>query len=257
MNKFYKNKYDKYVQKHKIANSKFKTKTEFGITKFWFEGDSSSYQSMYKLDDIDKFYLTYLPPLISFLNYVTKLDNCLMIGLGGGQIPLYINKKFPETKIDVVEIDPEVIETSKYSGFNHNDNLKIHLQDGNLFINDSMTIYDAIVMDLDDEKSYESFNFENVKKILDVAGILAVNAYSENHNPATSSLLKKINDNFKYIKHYELSHNNILICTNNEIYNLLSSPIKIEAVSTFLLNNKYLYELINAIQSTKYSIKIN
>ena len=216
----YKNKYNKYAikynahLKHKSYMSQiggnFRFTTESGITKFWFDGDEDSYQSMYNIDDHSEFYLTYIPLLVSFLDDITKFNNCLIIGLGGGQIPMYINKKFPQVIIDVVEIDPNVIEVSKLSGFNHTDKLKIHLQDGILFINNSLLLYDAIIMDLDDISSYDGFNFSNIKKILNSNGVLAINAY--NKSKKDGLLSDKIRDNFKNIVFHSLSYNDVFIC---------------------------------------------
>jgi spermidine synthase len=213
----YKNKYNKYILKYGSyviqTGGKFRFSTESGITKFWFDGDEESYQSMYNVNDPSKFYLSYIPLLVSFLDDITKINNCLMIGLGGGQIPMYVNKKFPNAIINVVEIDPNVIEVSKLSGFNHTDKLTIHLEDGNLFINKSTSLYDAIIMDLDEAKSYESFNFSNIKKILSIYGVLAVNAYNKSKT-TESSLLNKINHNFKNVILYSLEHNDVFICRN-------------------------------------------
>lgn len=189
----------------------FRFITESGITKFWFDDDEDSYQSMYNINDPSKFYLTYIPLLVSFLNDFTKINNCLMIGLGGGQLPMYFNKKFPEAMIDVVEIDPDVVEVSKVSGFNHTDKLTIHLQDGIFFINNTKTLYDAIIMDLDDISSYEGFNFYNIKKILNNDGVLAINAYNTT-KIATSSLSNKLTENFKNVVLHSLSHNDVFIC---------------------------------------------
>jgi spermidine synthase len=189
----------------------FRFITESGITKFWFDNDEDSYQSMYDINDPSKFYLTYIPLLVSFLDDITKINNCLMIGLGGGQIPMYVNKKFPNAIIDVVEIDPNVIEVSKLSGFNHTDKLTIHLQDGSLFINNSTSLYDAIIMDLDDAKSFESFNFSNIKKILTNDGVLAINAYNKSKK-TESSLSDKINSNFKNVILHSLEYNDVFIC---------------------------------------------
>jgi spermidine synthase len=72
----------------------------------------------------------------------------LIIGLGGGSIPKKLQKEFPSLEIDVVEIDPEVIQLAK-SHFNVRDgkNLRLHAQDGRLFLTRTPNQYDIILID--------------------------------------------------------------------------------------------------------------
>ena len=173
-----------------------------------------------------------------------------MIGLGGGHIPLYINKKFPETIIDVVEIDNNVVNVTSNSGFNPTDKVAIHVQDGNVFINESTTIYDVIIMDLDGEPSYDSFNFDKVRNILNPSGLIVLNVFNEHFILSKSSVFDKIKSNFKYIKHYLLSTNNIFICTNNkDIGDKFSLKINKDNISPFMSKHKYLNDLISRINS--------
>jgi spermidine synthase len=72
----------------------------------------------------------------------------LIIGLGGGSIPKKLQKEFPSLEMDVVEIDPEVIQMAK-SHFNVRDgkNLRLHAQDGRLFLARTQAQYDIILID--------------------------------------------------------------------------------------------------------------
>ena len=72
----------------------------------------------------------------------------LIIGLGGGSIPKKLQKEFPSLEMDVVEIDPEVIQMAK-SHFNVRDgkNLRLHAQDGRLFLTRTSNQYDIILID--------------------------------------------------------------------------------------------------------------
>jgi spermidine synthase len=72
----------------------------------------------------------------------------LIIGLGGGSIPKKLQKEFPYLEMDVVEIDPEVIQMAK-SHFNVRDgkNLRLHAQDGRLFLTRTSNQYDIILID--------------------------------------------------------------------------------------------------------------
>ena len=72
----------------------------------------------------------------------------LIIGLGGGSIPKKLQKEFPSLEIDVVEIDPEVIQLAK-THFNVRDgkNLRLHALDGRLFLTRTPNQYDIILID--------------------------------------------------------------------------------------------------------------
>ena len=71
-----------------------------------------------------------------------------IIGLGGGSIPKKYHKEFPSLEIDVAEIDPEVIEVArKYFFLKEGKNLRVHAQDGRLFLTRTQQRYDMILLD--------------------------------------------------------------------------------------------------------------
>ena len=72
----------------------------------------------------------------------------LIIGLGGGSIPKKLQKEFPSLEMDVVEIDPQVIEVArKHFDFREGKNVRVHAQDGRLFLTRTSREYDLIVLD--------------------------------------------------------------------------------------------------------------
>jgi spermidine synthase len=72
----------------------------------------------------------------------------LIVGLGGGSIPKKVQKEFPAMEIDAVEIDPEVVQIAKnHFNVRENKNLKIHAQDGRLFLSRTTQQYDIIMLD--------------------------------------------------------------------------------------------------------------
>ena len=72
----------------------------------------------------------------------------LIIGLGGGSIPKKYQKEFPSMEIDVAEIDPEVIQVAKkYFSLQETKNLRVHAQDGRLFLVRTAERYDLILID--------------------------------------------------------------------------------------------------------------
>ncbi|HEX9143154.1 MAG TPA: fused MFS/spermidine synthase [Candidatus Binatia bacterium] len=74
--------------------------------------------------------------------------NILIVGLGGGSIPKRLQKTFPSLQIDVVEIDPEVVQIAKaLFNVSESKNLRLHTQDGRLFLTRSQNQYDIILLD--------------------------------------------------------------------------------------------------------------
>jgi spermidine synthase len=72
----------------------------------------------------------------------------LIIGLGGGSIPKKVQKEFPHMEIDAVEIDPEVIKMAKdFFHVKENKLLRLHAQDGRLFMARTPHHYDIILLD--------------------------------------------------------------------------------------------------------------
>lgn len=55
----------------------------------------------------------------------------LVVGLGGGGLPQFIRDFVPGVRVDVVELDPAVLEVAKtWFGFQTDDRLKVILGDG-------------------------------------------------------------------------------------------------------------------------------
>ncbi|HWO43244.1 MAG TPA: fused MFS/spermidine synthase [Candidatus Eisenbacteria bacterium] len=72
----------------------------------------------------------------------------LLIGLGGGSIPKKLQKEFPALEIDAVEIDPEVVQIAKqHFAVRESKTLRLHAQDGRLFLTRSPAQYDIILLD--------------------------------------------------------------------------------------------------------------
>ncbi len=72
----------------------------------------------------------------------------LLIGLGGGSIPKKLNKEFPNMEIDAVELDPEVIKLAKdHFNVKESKQLRLHAQDGRLFLTRTQNQYDIIMLD--------------------------------------------------------------------------------------------------------------
>jgi spermidine synthase len=79
----------------------------------------------------------------------------LFVGLGGGAMPTYTHHVMPAATIDVVEIDPLIVDVAqRFFGFVPDDRMRVHTGDGRVFIEAAVPAsYDLIVLDAfsDDE----------------------------------------------------------------------------------------------------------
>ncbi len=72
----------------------------------------------------------------------------LYIGLGAGSSPKQLWRAFPDVEIDVVELDPRVVEVGhRFFGVPRDPRLRIHVGDGRRFLADRAERWDAIVID--------------------------------------------------------------------------------------------------------------
>jgi len=223
-----------------------------GMSYMWFSDDTEqyipkSYQSLYNKYDLDKFHLTYFYPLFTCFNYMINPKTCLCIGLGGGHIPLFLQKKLPNMYISVVEIDKSVYEVAKYMGFTEEKYTKIYIENGITFIENTDNEYDVIIIDLDGEESFEGFDFLDVSKILNNNGILVINCYSQTK---TNDLKSQLKSNFMCIKHYELENNSVYLCTKNlNKFENMMEPITQNTLSPIF--DKYRNEFIEFMNTCK------
>lgn len=80
--------------------------------------------------------------------YQPNIKRVLFIGAGAATGPKQFRSFYPEVSVEVVEIDPEVIEVAKrYFSFAPDSRTTVHVADGRLFLNRAQGTYDAIIID--------------------------------------------------------------------------------------------------------------
>jgi spermidine synthase len=112
-------------------------------------GHNGARQSVVKPGDPEHLELRYLRVMIplAFL-FVEQPRSALVIGLGGGSIPSFLRKRFPQMQIDVVDIDPDVVEVARsHFGFREDARMRVHVQDGRRFVEQTSERYDLVFLD--------------------------------------------------------------------------------------------------------------
>ncbi len=81
-------------------------------------------------------------------------ERICFIGLGGGSIPRVMAKHYPDARIDVVEIDPGVVDAAKkYFFFTPTPRMEVTVMDGRNFLRRTRNRYDLIFLDAYDDRA--------------------------------------------------------------------------------------------------------
>ncbi|OGY47649.1 MAG: hypothetical protein A3J62_04135 [Candidatus Buchananbacteria bacterium RIFCSPHIGHO2_02_FULL_38_8] len=155
-------------------------------------GIQSAYDSKQILVDMYFDYFNVLPYLIAS----NQPKRVLIIGLAGGTIANQLHYFFKEEiEIEGVEIDKKVINAGKKYFALDESIVKIHNQDGRMFLRNSQTKYDLIIIDAYQNELYipwtlTTLEFWNlIKDRLTSGGMVAINVNSINRE---SDLLNSI-----------------------------------------------------------------
>jgi spermidine synthase len=112
------------------------------------------------------------------------IENVLFIGGGGFSAPKKFLEDYPDLKIDVVEIDQEVVNTARnYFNLPENERLNVYIEDGRIFLSSTEKKYDLIVLDAY-SRTYVQFHlmteefFDLINQHLNPNGIVISNLIS-------------------------------------------------------------------------------
>jgi len=159
-------------------------------------------QSVVKPGDPDHIELAYARVMPAGLALVKAPGRILIIGLGGGTIPSFLHKHYPRTRIDVVDIDPVVVEAAKkFFDFREDATLRAYVDDGRRFIENCRDPYDVIFLDAFGSESipYHLATREflhSVRAALSPKGVVLANVWSSNSNPLYESMVRTYQDVF-------------------------------------------------------------
>ncbi len=80
--------------------------------------------------------------------YPPEIKRVLVLGLGGGSLPVYLDRFLPDATIDTVELDPAVILVAKkYFGLRETNRVRFIESDARVFLNRHPEPYDVIMVD--------------------------------------------------------------------------------------------------------------
>jgi spermidine synthase len=156
-------------------------------------------QSCFILNDPHRFALNYTRMMMAGTLFTGPApQRVLIIGLGGGSIPMALREVLPQATIDVVEIDPAVTRVAKrFFNFREDPKMKVAEVDGRVYVKRAMRSgakYDVIMLDAFDHEYIPEHLLTReflteVKSLLAPQGVLVGNTFSSSrlydHESAT------------------------------------------------------------------------
>ncbi|MBI5640020.1 MAG: fused MFS/spermidine synthase [Nitrospirae bacterium] len=140
---------------------------------------------------------------LAFLDRDPK--DVLFVGLGAGAMPKYFTGRYPDTVIDIAEIDPDMLSVAqKYFYFKENERMKVHVADGRLFVKRTKKKYDWIILDAyqNDSIPFHLTTFEFLKEVksrLKDGGVVVANITSPYRNKFFDSMVMTYKKAFPHV----------------------------------------------------------
>ena len=153
-------------------------------------------QSVVKPGDPDHLELPYARVALVGLALCEEPRRVLVVGLGGGSLPMFLRKHYPAAEIDVAEIDPGVVDVAKqFFGFREDERTRAHVGDGRQFIENVRQGYDIIFLDAfgarDVPKHLTTQEFLlAVRRALVPSGVVVSNVWRPAANPLHDSMVR-------------------------------------------------------------------
>lgn len=197
---------------------------EDGFRSMRFGDLSGEDQSRIRLGHPEQLPMPYLRSAAIGLAVPHQLNKLLVIGLGGGAFPSFVQARLPEVYVDAVEIDPVVARIAgTYFELTETEKLRVHVIDAVDFVKQSKMRYDYIFLDAYDADDLpqalttHSF-FRDVRSNLAPGGVVVVNiAISSDYK--TRMLIKKVSSYYDHCLQMRStpSLNDVLLLSNAPI----------------------------------------
>lgn len=127
----------------------------------------------------------YTRTMMGFLIFDSRPDRIAMLGLGGGSLAKFCYRELPQSRIDVVEINPHVISLrEEFHVPGDDDRFRVHLDDGARFVTESRNQFNVLLVDaytrngMPERLSTQAF-YDTCRKALCDDGVMVSNLYCE------------------------------------------------------------------------------
>src|SRR5258706_8088752 len=160
-------------------------------------------QSVVKRGDPDHLELPYARVALAGLALCEEPRRILVVGLGGGSLPMFLRKHYPAAAIDVAEIDPGVVDVAKqFFGFREDELTRAQVGDGRQFIENVRQGYDIIFLDAfgarDVPKHLTTLEFlQSTRLALKPGGVVVSNVWRPASNPLYDAMARTYQEAFE------------------------------------------------------------
>lgn len=178
---------------------------EAGIRTLRFERGGAR-QTVAKADDPTFLALPYSRTALLALGLAPEPRRILVLGLGGGTLPRFLNRYYPDAVIDAVDIDPDVVQVAKeYFGFRESRTLRAHVADGRRFVEEAREPYDLIFLDAFGTRSVPQHLttvefLQAVRRAVKPEGVIVGNVWSGEYNPLYAPMVRTYYEVFDTVK---------------------------------------------------------
>lgn len=193
-----------YEQPSRYANI-LVTQEPDGLRTLRFERGGAR-QSVVKVDDPGYLALPYARVALVGLGLCEDPRRILVVGLGGGTLPRFLHKYFPEATIDAVDIDADVLHVSRqFFGFTEDERMRAYIADGRRYIEQTRTPYDVIFLDAFGASSVPAHMttrefLEAARRAVRADGVVVGNVWSGAHNALYASMVRTYEAVFDTVK---------------------------------------------------------
>lgn len=135
----------------------------------------------------ERIVMSYPRMMLASLYVQPAPESILIVGLGGGTLPMALSQMLPQARIDTVEIDPAVVRVARaYFGFRDTGRIRVFEMDGRVFVKRAIREaqrYDLIMLDAFDHEYIPEHLLTRefigeVKSLLVPQGVLVANTFS-------------------------------------------------------------------------------
>jgi spermidine synthase len=169
-------------------------------------GRSGVTQTVVRPGDPDYLHFAYARLALAGLAVVPEARRILVVGLGGGSMPMYLHRHFPRVHVDVVDTDPAVVAVAReYFGYREDARLATHVGDGRAFIEHAAAgQYDIVILDAYGSESVpvhlatQEF-LGAVRRVLADDGVVVANLWNGTYNRLYRPMLQTYADAFTEI----------------------------------------------------------
>jgi len=110
-------------------------------------GDDKATQSAALARDPLAGVLPYVRKSVELATLAGRVGRVLVVGMGGGSMGMLMRNRYPLAYIDMVEIDPVVVEAAELLGFRADARMVVTVGDGAAFVNAVRSRYDVVLLD--------------------------------------------------------------------------------------------------------------